>query len=305
MDNSQYLKNLENPNKIVDVVLDTDMFNEIDDQFALSYILKSKDRMNLLAVFAAPFLNKKVSSSSEGMLKSYNEILKVLVLNGYKKDEMIVCKGSNSFLQDINEPLVSQASSKLIELANKHTPENPLYVIEIANCVNVASAMLLDPSICDKIVIIFLGGEAYNYKDNYEFNVRQNPLPFRVILDSESPVIQFPCRGVVSSFITTKFELEHWFVGKNDLADYLASNTIQHCESIYGDIAWSKPLWDVTAAAWLNNVNEKFFLERLVKAPIMNDDHTYSFNDSRKIIKYIYFVKRDALFNDLIERLTK
>ena len=41
-----------------DVILDTDLYNEIDDQFALAYILKSKDKIKLNAVTLAPFTKK-------------------------------------------------------------------------------------------------------------------------------------------------------------------------------------------------------------------------------------------------------
>ena len=45
MTHEQRLKNLEVPDKTIDVVLDTDAYNEIDDQFAISYLLKSKEKL--------------------------------------------------------------------------------------------------------------------------------------------------------------------------------------------------------------------------------------------------------------------
>ena len=36
---AELLKRLEHPSGRVDVVLDTDTFNEIDDQFALAYLI--------------------------------------------------------------------------------------------------------------------------------------------------------------------------------------------------------------------------------------------------------------------------
>ena len=39
----------------VQMVLDTDTYNEVDDQFALSYALMSSDRLDVQAVYAAPF----------------------------------------------------------------------------------------------------------------------------------------------------------------------------------------------------------------------------------------------------------
>ena len=53
--NVDLIKRLEKPKGKVDVVLDTDTFNEIDDQFALAYLIQSSEKLNLKAVYAAPF----------------------------------------------------------------------------------------------------------------------------------------------------------------------------------------------------------------------------------------------------------
>lgn len=60
------------------MVLDTDTYNEIDDQFALAYALLSGERLNVEAVYAAPFHNERSVSPGDGMEKSYEEILRVL-----------------------------------------------------------------------------------------------------------------------------------------------------------------------------------------------------------------------------------
>lgn len=71
MTNEQYLKNLSVPTGIVDAVIDTDTFNEIDDQFAVSFMLLSKERINAKAIYAAPFFNSHSTSPEDGMQKSY------------------------------------------------------------------------------------------------------------------------------------------------------------------------------------------------------------------------------------------
>ena len=53
-----------------DVILDTDLYNEIDDQFALAYILKSKDKIKLNAVTLAPFTKENFDPNSS-IDKSY------------------------------------------------------------------------------------------------------------------------------------------------------------------------------------------------------------------------------------------
>ena len=61
------IKNLSVPQGMVDVVLDSDAYNEIDDQFAISYLLKSKEKLNTKAIYAAPFLNERSVSPADGM----------------------------------------------------------------------------------------------------------------------------------------------------------------------------------------------------------------------------------------------
>ena len=72
------------PNRMVDVILDTDTYNEIDDQFALAYYLLNPQRIHPVGICAAPFFNNRSTSPEDGMEKSYQEILKLqkLVDNG-------------------------------------------------------------------------------------------------------------------------------------------------------------------------------------------------------------------------------
>ena len=72
------LHRLERPTGPVDVVLDTDTYNEVDDQFALSYLLASQDQLRVKALYAAPFFNENSTGPADGMEKSYQEILKLL-----------------------------------------------------------------------------------------------------------------------------------------------------------------------------------------------------------------------------------
>lgn len=302
MTHEQYLKNLNCPTHPVDVILDTDAYNEIDDQFAIAYLLRSPQRARVVAVSAAPFLNKKVQTPGEGMEKSYREIFKILELAG---EDRPVWRGSGQFLPDDKTPVDSEAARKLIELAMTYTPEKPLYVVAIGAVTNVASAILMEPRICERIVLVWLGGQAQHYSNNLEFNMRQDVAAGRVVFGSEVPLVQLPCRGVVSQFATTRYELEHWLLGKNPLSDYLASNAIAHCETLAPGKPWSKPLWDVTAVAWLCNDDEVFMQHRLERAPIPEYDHRYTANPNGKWFRYVYYINRDALFEDMVNKLTK
>ena len=60
------------------MVLDTDTYNEIDDQFALVYALLCPEKLNVEAVYAAPFTNDRSTRPGDRMEKSYEEILRLL-----------------------------------------------------------------------------------------------------------------------------------------------------------------------------------------------------------------------------------
>src|ERR1017187_5341266 len=62
------------------MVLDTDTYNEIDDQFALVHALLAPDRVDVEAIYAAPFANARSQGPEDGMRKSYEEIHRILEL---------------------------------------------------------------------------------------------------------------------------------------------------------------------------------------------------------------------------------
>lgn len=80
MSSEQLIRNLETPRGTLDAILNTDAYNEVDDQFALAYMLLSRERIRTLGICVAPFLNRKRTSPADGMRKNHEEILQVLEL---------------------------------------------------------------------------------------------------------------------------------------------------------------------------------------------------------------------------------
>ena len=105
-------------------------------------------------------------------------------------------------------------------------------MVAIGAITNVASAILMEPEIIKKIVIVWLGGNALHWPDNHEFNAYQDVAADRVIFGSGVPLVQLPCMGVVSAFSTTGPELEYWLKGKNELRDYLVENTVNEASLV-------------------------------------------------------------------------
>src|SRR5262249_21404664 len=166
------LELLEPPAGRVRMVLDTDTYNEIDDQFALVYALLSPERIDCQAIYAAPFHNKRSSGPEDGMLRSYAEIGRVLERLGRTADGF-VHKGSTTGLPAPGQPVPSAALEDLIARAQAGG-DGPLYVVAIGAITNIASALLAAPEIAERIVVVWLGGQPLGWHHTREFNLSQD-----------------------------------------------------------------------------------------------------------------------------------
>ena len=293
------------PTGMTDVILDTDAFNEIDDQFAIAYMIKSSEKLNVKGICAAPFFNSNSDSPKDGMEKSYDEIKKLLNLMDKGDRIQNVFKGSDRYLTDEKTPVESDAARFIADLASEYSADRPLYIVSIGAITNVASAILMNPEIVDKTVVVWLGGHSLEYHDTEEFNMMQDIAAARVVFGCGVPLVQLPCMGVVDTFRISKHELEFWFKGKNKISDYLAENTISAAEKYASGKPWSRVIWDVTAVAWLLNDNDRIMQSRIIKKHMPNYDYKYDIESDDGFMRYVYSIKRDALMEDLINKLNR
>ena len=71
------------------IILDTDLYNEIDDQIALAYVLKSKDTLNLEAVTIAPFTKGEYNTKTS-IDKSYEVAKKIFKMCNEQNDKTYI-----------------------------------------------------------------------------------------------------------------------------------------------------------------------------------------------------------------------
>ena len=86
----------------------------------------------------------------------------------------------------------------------QYTEENPLYVVAIGAITNISSALLRNPEIKNRIVLVWLGGHAFHWPDNREFNLYQDVAGARIVCGCGVPLVLLPCMGVVSELRTTE-----------------------------------------------------------------------------------------------------
>ncbi len=285
------------PSRRVRMVLDTDTYNEIDDQFALTYALLSPEEMSVEAVYAAPFHNSRSTGPADGMEKSYEEILRLLDFLGRPADGFAF-RGSTAYLGEKRQAQDNAAVRDLIDKALASPADDPLYVVAIGAITNVASALLLEPEIIRNIVVVWLGGHNLNWPHSREFNLAQDVPAAQVALDSGVPFVIVPCYGVTSHLLTTLPELQTFIGGTSGVGDYLCQIFAEYRPDAFGV---SSVIWDISTIAWL--INGDWVPSDLVHSPLLTDQVTWSFDRSRHLLRVANFVHRDPIFRDLFGKI--
>jgi purine nucleosidase len=285
------------PAGVVRAVIDTDTYNEIDDQFAVVYALLSPERIRVEALYAAPFHNERSTGPEDGMLKSHDELQRLLDRLPQHRSTP-VHYGSRSWLPALDRPVESPAAIDLIERAG--ASDGPLYVATIGAPTNVASALLMEPAIADRIVVVWLGGNPWYWHRAVEFNVEQDMHASHVLLDSGVPLVHVPCCNVTEHLRTTQPEIERYARGTGPIGDYLADI---YAEYFTDHFARSKVIWDVGTVAWL--VDPEWVPTVVVHSPVLTSEGTWSQDPRRHLIREALWTDRDAIFGDLFRKLAR
>ena len=291
---SKLYKKDKNIDKI-NVILDTDTYNECDDQFALAYLLKSQERFNIEAITVAPYHHDNNISIIEGNEKSYNEIIKICKYLNFDTTNKVY-KGSEDYLQN-NYNETTKAVEKIIEIALKN---EKTYILSIGAITNIAIAILKEPKIIDRIEIIWLGGNSLLQNKNDEFNFRQDIKAVKTIFESNAKLTIIPFKNVASNLITSIYELEHFLKGKNELCDYL-------CQRFYNDgvhgIQERRVIWDISVIAYM--LNKSWFMSEEISCPRIREDSSYELTNNNHKITMINYIDVNKVYTDLFNKLTK
>ena len=276
------------------VILDTDTYIECDDQFALSYMLKSQDVFNIEAITVAPFSHKSKNVTTEKSQElSYNEILKICNWLNFDTTEKVF-KGSTDYLQNGYNG-ENEAVNKIIEIALKN---EKTHILAIGAITNIALAIKKEPKIIDKIEVIWLGGHSLLQEENREFNFRQDVEAVRIVFESKVKLTVIPCKNVASNLQTSIYELNHHLKDKSELCNYLISR-------FYNDGYHGKQerriIWDISVIAYM--INKKWFTSKEISCPNIKEDTSYEITTNRNNITMVTYIDANSVYNDLFEKL--
>lgn len=277
------------------IILDTDMENEIDDKFALTYLLKSLDNFNLEAVTIAPFSGSKYSIANtieEGINESYLTTLKIMnMLNYDGKDK--VYKGAIKYSWESEES--NEAVEKIIEIANKN---DKTIILAIGALTNIAVAIKKEPKIINKIKIICLGGNSFLTKNNNEFNFKQDIKAVQTVFNSGVDLVVIPCRNVASNLVTTIYELKHYIENKGEIGAYLLK---EFSTKKKYEVGTGKTIWDISVIGYL--INKSWFNEEEISCPEVLDDGNYKITNNIHKVIFVNDIFRSKIYHDFFIKM--
>jgi len=226
------------------VIVNTDAKNEADDQFAVVHAVLSPT-LDVRGLIAAHFGNHR---SDRSMAESRAELDLLLRLMG-RTGEITAVNGAATAIPDEQTPRDSAGARLIIEESKL---EGRLFVAFLGPLTDMASAILLDPAIVERdVVVIWIGGVGYGGVESYpglEFNLGNDIAAANVVFDSGITVWQVP--STVYSQVSVGYaELEEKIGGTSELADYLIRQMVEWNATYHPEPIESRSLGDSPAIA--------------------------------------------------------
>ena len=304
MDITDILTDLRS-NRIKKVIVDSDTANEMDDQYAIAYAiaLDKAKKIDLLSINAAPFGN--CDDFKDKVRASYDEIVRILDATETFGDYPVY-EGSESSITATNAPIDSPAAQNIIKTALES--DELVYILALGACTNIASAIMLEPSIKEKICVVWLAGHTFSYGHAREYNINQDFKAGQYLFDSGVALLQMPAFGGGTEVLKVTFIMLESMLSKDTSACKFFGRQLPgefkapidpSAESFEKNYeTWQRVLWDIAAPGVLSHP-EAFDL-LIVPTPVITDNGDYIFDETRHKEIYMNSVDPDVIVCDAL-----
>lgn len=270
------------------VIIHTDCKNEADDQFALAHALMTP-KFIVRGIIAGHFdAHAQQWGKEQTVQASYDEIIKILNLMGLEgvyKDR--VFKGASHALSDENDCIDTPGARFIIEEAMRED-ERPLFVLMQGALTDLACAVKLEPSLCQRLTAVWIGGGPWP-EGGEEFNLWNDIAAANIVFKSELPLWQIPM-DVYKKMSVSLAELQLKVYPCGELGKYLFTQMVDYNMKNAEEAIWPHgEIWGLGDQAVIGVLMEE--LERknyeLIPAPAVDTHMCYIPCDgARKIRVY-------------------
>lgn len=260
-----------NPQQAVTpLIMTTDCGADMDDQWALAHLALSPE-FHVLGVITthAPGFAPPAAEASARTARDVLDHLPLLI-------RPPVLAGSSVPLSDKAVPLQNAGVYFILGESRGHTAANRLTVLVTGAATDVASALLIDPTLGDRIQIVAMGFNKWP-EGTDPFNVKNDIKAWQVLLESRAPIVVGDTTVTDRHLRMTRERAKELFDSHGDAGKYLAGLLVswldQHADlvqSVTSDRnSW--PVWDEVTVAYLLG----FTASEAHPRPRMRDDMVF------------------------------
>ena len=280
------------------IVVTTDIGAEVDDQWTLAHMALSPElEVKGVVTTHAPNLAAPAAETSAGYARE-------LVGKLPARARPTVLVGSSKPLSDPTKPLPNSGVDFLIEQARGRTAESRLTVVILGAATDVASALLTDPSWADRVSLVAMGFNGYPQGGD-PWNVKNDPIAWRLLLDSRAPVVVGDVE-ITKRLLRMTPDRAHTLLTMlpdpaplllNRFDAWIAQNAKIAQNETGSPIVW--PIWDEVTTAYLLGLARAETRPR----PRLRDDLGFDLDNPRGTIDWITSIDEGKLWPDLVAKI--
>ncbi len=286
--------------KKINILIDSDVCNEIDDQFALCYALAKRNRLNILGITIAPFRIEDRQAGSlrrgysirDGLIDSKNEANHILRLFGihHTPEKPFVYLGCDGFLSE-GYYSSNPAVEKIISLCSSG---EDFVLCCLGTLTNVAMALKLKPTIAKNLKIVWLGTGNILLEKFTDSNFVKDKQAFYEVLKSKAQFTIYPS-NLARQNITSRYEFFN-NTTKNDVTDFLKS-LFDRFEYIKQEKE-IKMIYDISPIAYI--LHQEKFITREMSASFFNKENAVKLPVQRKVTTVVDAPKYSFVWLDFL-----
>lgn len=297
------------------VLVDNDLCGDFDGLYHLAHQLLCTSS-DVRGVVGANLGSQRAWARAEGQKNnaeiSVQKALEVIELCG-RTGQINVQPGAPLPMVDENTPAESEGAKLIIAEAKKATPERPLYLLFGGPLTDIASAWLMDPTISENTVLVWIGGQEYDFGNplpeqyrtegnSVEYNLRLDINAAKVVFNkSDLTVWQIP-RDVYRQCLYGISEIEDKIAPLGELGKYLYESMGFLGKMSDAYVLGDSPLCLVSTLTTTFEAGPASSFYVTTPAPRITDDGHYDFSVKERDINVFKTVDTRLMFGDMESR---
>jgi purine nucleosidase len=285
-------------NAKIPVILSTDVGNEIDDQWAVVYML-SNPGLDVLGIISAHAPTVPDPSAHY----TYRVLVDVVENHMRMAVHPPLFEGSSLPLESVTSPRANAGVDFIVEASKSFSKDNRLLVLTIGAATDVASAILEDPTIVDRIRVVAMGFRDWPDGSD-EFNVANDVKAWQVILGSRVPVVIGSGQVCQATLALTPAQAKDLVAAHGPIGAWLWEDFQAWYFRFVKPLRkndFSKPwiIWDTITLAYVEGMTQ----QKQVPRPALKDNMVFDHVPTDDTITWITGLDSKRMWADFVEKL--